>query len=368
MNFCLFIKSIFATLNVVDRPMKAKSLLKLASLFSLSVILLSLSGCNNSNTNTVVSFLPLEGSCGAYGTAYHHGINYFLNNNEELNFEYINYDDSKIEETLKNKNTKAIIGSFNDELNNSVTSNNDIPIITSFYKPIDYEYNADKAFFPLIPSLTKEAEALGDLMLLDESITSVGVLFSDEECYEEMYITLSEKLGHNIFVGYELDAEHDAYSAMLDIVIADNHDALVLFTNIYDFNNLIYKLAIKDNETAVYAPSYIKRFFNVPPNYNEDKFSIYYPKFTNSLNINEEELNATFTASEYYEELNPTIKKRITDNFSFFVDGYLAVSILNSAINEIVSKLINTKELTKLLHKNELFKLEAENLVKYTKS
>ena len=348
--------------------MKAKSLLKLASLLSLSFILFSLSGCSDTNTNKVVSFLPLEGSYGAYGTSYYHGINYFLNNNEELNFEYINYDDSKIEETLKNKNTKAIIGSFNDELNNNITSNNDIPLITSFYKPVDYEYSDSKAFFPLIPSLTLEAESLGDLMLLDESITSVGVLFSDEECYEEMYITLSEKLGHYIFVGYELDAEHDAYSAMLDIVIAGNHDALVFFTNIYDFNNLIYNLAIKDNETDVYASSFIERFFNVPPNYNKDKFGIYYPKFTNALNINEEELKATFIASEYYEELSPIIKKRITDNFSFFMDGYLAVSILNSAINEIDSKLINTKELTKLLHKNELFKLEAENLLKYTKS
>ena len=348
--------------------MKVKSRLALFSSLDVLMILLSLSGCSNSNTNIVVSFIPVEGSHGAYGTAYYHGINYFINTNEELYFEYINYDDSKIEETLENKNTKSIIGSFNDELNNNVISNNDIPIITSSYKPVDYKYNADKAFFPLVPSLTLEAESLGDLMATDESITSVGVLFSDEEVYEEMYLTLSEKLGHNIFVGYELDAEHDAYSAMLDIVIADNHDALVLFTNIYDFNNLIYKLAIKDNETAVYAPSYIERFFNVPPNYNEDKFSIYYPKFTNSLNINEEELNATFIASEYYEELSPIIKKRITDNFSFFMDGYLAVSILNITINEIDSKLINTKELTKLLHKNELFKLEAENLVKYTKS
>ena len=53
-------------------------------------------------------------------------------------------------------------------------------------------------------------------MLLDENITSVGVLLVMKNVMR--YITLSEKLDITS-CGYELDARILAYSAMLDIVI-----------------------------------------------------------------------------------------------------------------------------------------------------
>jgi len=341
--------------------MKVVSKVKLVSVIGVFTTLLSGCSCTQNNKNTIVSFLPTAGSFAAFGDAYVNGINYFISTQEELRFEYENIDESKIKETLRRRDVKAIIGSFNNELNNSVTSNNDIPIITSAHKVVNYEYSSDKAFFPIIPSLSLEAESLGDLIVLGETYTNVGIVLSDEEIYEDMTILLSDKLGEISYTSYKLDDTHNAYNAMLDVILGASHDSLVLLTNTYDFDNLIYTLADKNNTLPVFAPSYINKFFNVPPNYSEYMFSINCPKYKNALNVNVEELNTTFNISIYFQNLDSSIRKNITNNFEFFMDGYLVSSIINETINQSDSKFINTKELTNLLHENKLFSLEVVN-------
>ena len=189
----------------------------------------------------------------------------------------------------------------------------------------------------------------------------MGIVLSDEEIYEDMTILLSDKLGEISYTSYKLDDTHNAYNAMLDVILGASHDSLVLLTNTYDFDNLIYTLADKNNTLPVFAPSYINKFFNVPPNYSEYMFSINCPKYKNALNVNVEELNTTFNISIYFQNLDSSIRKNITNNFEFFMDGYLVSSIINETINQSDSKFINTKELTNLLHENKLFSLEVVN-------
>lgn len=336
--------------------MKTKSLLKIPRLLFMFVLLFNIYGCCKCNTFTLVSFLPTTGPNKDYAVSYFYGIDYFVNTHDDLKFEYKNYEEYKIRSVLKKKSTKAIIGGFHSELINHPESNNDKPVITSISAPTDYKYNKVKPLFLLTPSLSEEVKALTDLLESKEELSKVSVIYSgDLEMYENMYFAFNEYALNLNYETYKLSPEHNAYSSTLNYILEDNSDAFLFFTNVKDTNALIEELVNKNNNKSLYIPSYLTRFLSLPSRYSSEKFSINYPVFGNTLNIDTEILHSEFFNSPYLGTVKKEYPNIINANFNYFVDGYLATAIVNSLLAQNNSAIESTKELNNLLHESTLF-------------
>lgn len=278
------------------------------------------------------TFFNLENSLVNKEKAYIAGVENALNDFSDLadDVHYENITEVTAESVEKFSHDSPFfvnVGTFDQELQNTIKSKNLVPSIYSSAQININEYTANHEQFAGNPDLKKEAKAIGETLA-----ENAFVIYSNDKVYETMYESFLSSYGEENLAGtLLLPVKSNAFGDMVDLLLSYEFDILLLFTSPYDFTNLMYNLLLSQCEKDVYLPSYAARQFVLPPNYMEAKFSTFTFAYNYHLLLAQEVLPVR--SEQNYNERD----------FIYFLDGYATTHfvLVNYALSNSKEELIN---------------------------
>lgn len=302
--------------------MKKRNLVNKILLSLISSLVISACNVQSNSQVKVVSIFHNEGLTRNYSASYTAGIiqaiEEFGNHNNKLVYENID----PLKENIVYKNFNAIIGTFTDDVYNTVLDKKtQIPLITSKNSVNNVKYSEYINYFPLANSIENEARVFA------KTITEHSLIIYSSDQYQEDYMDILKEqlIDEKKEVRFlNIPTETNTYENIIDKIEQNVDTDTLLITNSADYTSILYNLSENNFIGNIYVPVYLAKFGTIPFNYKSEQIKLKLPSYM-IIPIDEAALQISFS------ELK-SINQHI-DNYYFYRDGYIAYNLILKCLN-----------------------------------
>lgn len=300
---------------------------------SILLIITTLFGCHNTRVPTlnVVSFLGHNDAIEPHSFSYYFGIRHFMQYYDNSRYSIKHYEkDAKTfnSETMKRTSYNAVIGHL-DAFMYDKSFYYEVPVITSS-GIIDYSNILSNNVFMPCPNIGEDTRALA--RNLPPNLENILIIRSEEEIYYDLAKIFNEELENKENRTIILSNDIKNFKILYPLLEVNKHDAIILLVNHIHFSGLIDAFSQFNHLIPVYAPTFILKYYSVPPTYNSEKFNIFYLTYEIEGLKETIETPLNFEEEAWFLALDERAQKIIIYNIPFLIDGVNAMQLLHNAV------------------------------------